>query len=572
MGYGRREEVGNRKQLNLGRVFIVAIVLIVAIVSIVLLVKNVKKEDTSKKENNQNHAVDVKKEIEEKAKNEYKTIEQMLEEFGGEISDQLDSTTYYIQKSGATYTAYVNDQIVEGKIVPWTGESKEPEVDSAGNINIYSAEELKWIADQVINGTKNFSGVTITLRQDIDLGARRKEDGSWEGKEWSSIIGFLDEMQKSENATQEQSPEEAPVEDDTIDITNENLKRFAGIFDGNNHSVRGLYINNNKRYQGLFGVSSGIIQNLSVKNSCIIGGTGASAIVGLNGGKILNCAISNVEVRGTTKTGGIAGIGMTGSWIENCITSDNSTVYGGNYTGGIVGYANNNSAIIRCENEALVSGNNFVGGNAGIAFYGTTVESSSNHSSYINGEKYVGGIIGYSQAQIEKCANTTSLEDGYIKGTEFIGGIVGLNYTMGNIENSYNTAKVIVTEDNAGGVVGLNNSNISSCYNTGMVDASECAGAKVGGLCGQNVTSSFIESSYSVGKVVYNVLAQGLVGTNYGALYNSYYLDSAIDTINEKYAKNAEQLKNTILNESKDFYKEDSSNINSGFPILNWQG
>ena len=71
---------------------------------------------------------------------------------------------------------------------------KTSAIDEAGNINIYSAAELAWVANQVINGEKNFSGVTITLRKNIDLGARQKDDGTWEGPDWKPIIGFLDEI------------------------------------------------------------------------------------------------------------------------------------------------------------------------------------------------------------------------------------------------------------------------------------------------------------------------------------------------------------------------------------------
>ena len=580
MGNGRREarmeKTRQGKKLNLVKVFIVVIVLILAIVSIVFLVRNLKKDKNEGSINKENQELvgNVKQELEENKK-QYKTIEDMLTEFGGEISEKVDETTYYIKKDDKTYTAYVNDEIVEGKIVPWSGEAKQPPIDEAGNINVYTAEELKWIADQVINGDKNFSGVTITLRQDIDLSGRKKDDKTWEGKEWTPIIGFLDELPKKEEYKNDNKNEntnsETPVEDENVDITNENLKRFAGVFDGNNHSIRGLYINKSKRYQGLFGISTGIIQNLNIKYSSINGGTGTGAIVGLNGGKVLNSRIDNTEVTGISKTGGIVGIGMGNSWLENCTTSESCVISGGDYVGGIAGYINNNSAILRCENEAIISGNNFVGGGAGIVFYGTTMEDIKNRSNCILGEKYVGGIAGYSQAQIEKCSSSCLTESGYIQGKDYVGGITGLNYVMGNIESSVNSAKIIVQNDNAGGIVGLNNANISNCYNKGTIDASNCEGAKIGGICGQNVSESYINSSYNIGKINFKTSADGVVGADFGTISNCYYLDTTVNNRNDKYVKSETDLKSVILTEVKDFYKEDLENINNGYPILSWE-
>ncbi len=566
---GRREMRNQGRKLNITKVVIAIAILILAIVSIVLLVKNINKGKNNINTENQGIAEGAKQNQEQE--NEYKTIEQMLAEFGGEIIEQVNSDTYYINKDGTTYTAYVNDEIVEGKIIPWSGEAKQPAIDEAGNINIYTAEELKWIADQVINGEKNFSGVTITLRQHIDLSGRKNEEGKWEGKEWKPIIGFLDELPKKEEKSETNTTEEQPVADESVDVINENLKRFAGVFDGNGFNIRGLYINVSKRYQGLFGISSGVIQNLTIKNSSINGGIGTGAIVGLNDGKIVRCRIDNTEVSGSSKTGGIVGICMSGSYIENCSTSDCNIVSGGDYTGGIAGYVNNNSSIRMCENEAIISGNNFVGGTIGVAFYGTSVESSVNRSNCIVGEKYVGGIVGYSQAQIEKCTNMTLEEDGYIKASAYVGGITGINYAMGNVENSFNVAKIIVTEDNCGGIVGVNNANISNCYNRGNIDASNCKGAKIGGICGQNISDSYINSSYNIGKIDFKTSADGVVGADFGTISNCYYLDSSINIKNDLYVKTQEELKNVILSDVSDFYKEDKGNINLGYPVLSWE-
>ncbi len=174
-------------------------------------------------------------------------------------------------------------------------------------------------------------------------------------------------------------------------------------------------------------------------------------------------------------------------------------------------------------------------------------------------------------AQIEKCTNMTLKEDGYIKANAYVGGITGINYVMGNVDNSINSAKIIVLGDNAGGIVGVNNANISNCYNKGNIDASNCDSAKVGGICGQNISDSYINSSYNIGKIDYKLSADGVIGADFGTTSNCYYLDSSINIKNNLFVKTQDELKKAILDNLSDFYKEDKVNANNGFPILNWE-
>ena len=106
-----------------------------------------------------------------------------------------------------------------------------------------------------------------------------------------------------------------------------------------------MKIENNKRYQGLFGALSGTITDLTIKYSKINGGDTVGAIVGLNEGNISNCKVENTEISGTKKVGGIAGVSMTGTTIDNSETSETTIVTGETYVGGIIGYINNNASI-----------------------------------------------------------------------------------------------------------------------------------------------------------------------------------------------------------------------------------
>ena len=395
MARARRALEREKRKLNLVKVFIAILLLVIIIVSIYFIFKNFGKDNNQKLDNNQdvNNNQENQVTTNQIEENKPKTIEQVVSDFGGIITEYVREDTAYLTKEGKEYTAYTNGEIVDGKILPWGGGSKEPKADKSGNIDIYTADELKWFADQVISGEKNFAGVTIALKNNIDLGARKNNQGNWEGTNWNAIIGFLDELpEKSENknTTNSNNVSENGIEQ-------ENLKRFAGIFDGNGFWIRGMSINSDKRYQGLFGYQTGTIKNLTIKNSNVTGGEAVAAIVGFNGGMISNCNIEDVVISGTEKVGGIAGITAPSSKIENCmVNNEKCNIKGQNYVAGIVGYANNNTVILNSKNNGKIEGNNYIAGICGIIFYGSTISDCSNES-LVLGKEYVGGIVGYSR-------------------------------------------------------------------------------------------------------------------------------------------------------------------------------
>ncbi len=131
----------------------------------------------------------------------------------------------------------------------------------------------------------------------------------------------------------------------------------------------------------------------------------------------------------------------------------------------------------------------------------------------------------------------------------------------------------MISGDNGGGIVGLNNSNISNCYNKAEIDCSNATGLKIGGICGQNLSESFINNSYNVGKIKNTNYAGGLVGADFGTINKSYCLDTCLENPNgdTEYKKTENDIKNNILQDLGDTFKLDNEKINSGFPILSWQ-
>ena len=569
---GKRSIESEGRKLNLFKVFIALIVVVLVITLIYFSIKGIinliNSNENDEMKNDSENNISSKENI----KVQKKTIEEIIADFGGEVKEQIKDDTYYVSKDGKDYTVYLDGEITDGRIVPWNGEEAKPAIDAAGNINIYSAAELAWVANQVISGDKNFSGVTITLRNNIDLGARQKEDGTWEGTDWKSIIGFLDELPEKPNTNTTVNSE--IIVDENVDVTNENLKRFDGIFNGNGCSIRGMKIDNDKRYQGLFGYVSGTVSDLTIKYSKVSAGEATGAVVGLNEGRVVNCIVENIEVTGTEKVGGIIGIAMTDSVLENSSAYETCKITGENNVGGLIGYTNNNVTIKSSGNGAIVNGKDYVGGITGIAFYGTSIQNSLNFSETIEGENYVGGLVGYSAAQIEKSHNQILTQNaGKVIGKNYVGGIAGLNYIMGDINECFNNAKILVSEDNCGGIVGLNNANISNCYNKGEIDCSQATGLKVGGVCGQNLSESFIYTSYNIGKINNINYAGGLIGADFGTISNSFCSDICLKTQtgDTEYKKTEEDMKTNILQDLGNYFKQDTENVNSGYPILSWQ-
>lgn len=136
---------------------------------------------------------------------------------------------------------------------------------------ISTAEQLAGLAQLMKDWTDDFIDKTIKLTADIDLGNR----------EWT------------------------PIGDSDWS--------FGGTFDGQGHTIGGLYINNSSQNQGLFGYvdKSAIVQNLIVTGSVTTSKEYTGGIVGRsprNKGTVRNCGFYGT-VTATGTSGGVVGGG-----------------------------------------------------------------------------------------------------------------------------------------------------------------------------------------------------------------------------------------------------------------------
>jgi hypothetical protein len=178
--------------------------------------------------------------------------------------------------------------------------------------------------------------------------------------------------------------------------------KFNGNYNGQGHTISGLYINNTTNYSGLFGYTSGgTISNLGVLNVNITDGSGVGALVGTSSSTISNCHSS----------GSITGV---------------------QYIGGLIGM--NNYPASRCYSSCSVTGSSQCGGLIGRSMQAVTNCYSTGNVTRKSGSTFTdfGSFMGYNGSAVNYCYSTGSVS--VLSGTAFtsngfIGSSSGGTYT-----------------------------------------------------------------------------------------------------------------------------------------------
>ncbi len=291
---------------------------------------------------------------------------------------------------------------------------------------------------------------------------------------------------------------------------------FKGIFDGKNHKIDKLCINNSSKGQGLFGfITYATIKNIELGEYC--------------------------NINSNNETGGIVGNALYSN-ILNSINKSNIVSSGYN-VGGIAGVANF-SKISNCKNISKVETTQYtIGGIVGNA-YSTNIYQCGNIGEIKGKTSNVGGIIGQcNYNQIVECYNQGKVTNNYGAIGGIAGNVTGSGQKICKISNSYNVAEIIGTNE-GGGLIGVGESlYITNSYNIGYVNVSNNAGE--------------------------------IIGTKKedAELNKNFYLDSCIDKPNKiegSIMKKSEDMKK-VYEELGDCFTDDINNINGGYPILLWQ-
>ena len=145
--------------------------------------------------------------------------------------------------------------------------------------------------------------------------------------------------------------------------------RYTGTFDGGNHTITGLTINQYGNYVGMidFLDSGGTVQNLTLENVNITGGDIVGSVVGDNYGTVTACTASG-NVSGTSRIGGGGGYTTAPAPAG---TPASGTVSGPPDTGGVVGGTPSGPLTACSHASGNVSGTSNVGGVVGYNISGT---------------------------------------------------------------------------------------------------------------------------------------------------------------------------------------------------------
>lgn len=367
---------------------------------------------------------------------------------------------------------------------------------NANEYEISTPEQLAGLAF-LTNGGNDFNGKTLKLTTDIILN--------------ENVLTESGNLNLKDNKNFNQ----------WTPICN-NLK-FMGTFDGCNHTIFGIYINNSSESGlGFFGQigSNGIIRNLNISDSYIKGnGLLGSVCARSSGGIIDNChnlgTIESINPGGNSSTtfGGICGMNDDNGIIRYCINK--GKINGYCVVGGICG--DNYGSIENCENYNSINGYtmtlSYVGGICGS---NSRILKNNKNYGIVTGYDIIGGICGDNYSSIENCHNNA-----IVKGHDTVGGILGINYSGGITECS-NTATVN-GNNKVGGIMGRNityfeNAIIYNCYNTGTINGE----SKIGGISGHNETYMF-KNCYNTGNIFGTSYVGGLFGLNeYGTITFCY--------------------------------------------------
>lgn len=261
------------------------------------------------------------------------------------------------------------------------------------------------------------------------------------------------------------------------------IRNFAGTFDGNGHTISGLYVNDT-----------------------------TLLAIGFIGG--------NYEVTNTDSTV-ILNLGIVDSYMKGYRIGYNTDTH----IGGILGLANplyNYVKISNCYNKATLEGYGNVGGLVGKAFERLIIENSYNAGRIrTKGQESTGGLVG------EVTNDTLFISNSYntanIRGDGYIGGLVAKTKNV-QIKNSYNTGDLTSDILSVSGLVcsisGFDRSprvpdysQIINSYNTGTLISIHDVGGIIGSIASAELN---IINSYSDGDLKRERTGYG----NFGLIVN----------------------------------------------------
>lgn len=311
----------------------------------------------------------------------------------------------------------VEDHSYDNGFCTVCGEYQEPAQDTDGAYLIDNGGKLFWFAAYV-NGDDTHAEAAAEMHPSAK--ARLTAD-----------IDLQDHADKAAGRVTEWVP--------IGNTSGQSSRQFTGTFDGQGHTISGMSITTVDVRAGLFasvGTQSpkvnGVVRNFTVEGSITLTEGNSGTNSGIGGA--VGCVFAG-EVTGVTSrvrisnssgapelvhVGGVAGGAETGGvTVKYCVFEGSIDVYNShNCIGGIVGYANTNTAISFCANRG-------------------TVKTTKGSAAY---DPYTGGILGYlnnTSATVRNCYNYGTVTGGGNYCGAVIGWLRNVTYAAENIKDCY---------------------------------------------------------------------------------------------------------------------------------------
>ena len=258
-------------------------------------------------------------------------------------------------------------------------------------------------------------------------------------------------------------------------------KPFAGIFDGDGHSIHNMTIN-----------------------------------------KVVFDSEGNIDILSSYGYGGLFGQLADGGIVRNLTIAGDCKLTFHYLSGAVVGY--NDGIIENCTNHADIEAYSYnIGGITGNNLSNGIIRGCLNTGDITASQWGIGGIAGSAEGRIERCMNTGRIE-GVTRGEDtgsVMGGIAGTLYaaTLTDIVN----AGTVTANAETGGIIanGDPESTISNAVNYGMVYAGDnTAGAVIGTYPEMKaVEKAFYDNSLQTITAIADGDAEGVSGVPSGTLY-----------------------------------------------------
>jgi len=222
-----------------------------------------------------------------------------------------------------------------------------------------------------------------------------------------------------------------------------NWDHFSANFNGNNHEISNLYINQpSGSYLGLFAYTNvGTISNLRLGGAQMLveGNTGVGALVG----RAIYTEIQNVtisgEVRANDSVGGVVGVAARSVHLNQCV-HQGVIQSSGDKIGGLVGSLDAIGSVTNSYNLGQVNGGRETGGLVGYAYQNAEISQSFNVGAVV-GADYTGGLVGRLRSNIT-VANTFNTGHVSRSSSDYVGGLVGFSDSSSVVNSSFSSGKV----------------------------------------------------------------------------------------------------------------------------------